>query len=150
MCWSESCLCAITVSAHSTAAKLPTHSHDEFAKRSLISFRPSTFVLSHKSMGVCISYCNNLDFICWKLVLTFVSVSPVDLTFKVCFWKSYGLRIELWVGFRCSWEKICVFNTLQQIYSNSRKQLWNMNAKCHNIVLQLKVRVKKLFLKKSA
>lgn len=100
MCWSESCLCAITVSTHSTAAKLPTRSHDEFAKRSLISFRPSTFVLSHKSMGVCISYCNNLDFICWKLVLTFVSVFPVDLTFKVCFWKSYGLRIELWVGFR--------------------------------------------------
>lgn len=112
------------VSAHGTAAKLPTHSHDEFAKRSLISIWPSAFVLSHKSMGVCISYCIYLGFICWKLVLTFVSVSPVDFTFYVCFWKSCGLRIELWLGFRSldvSGKKSCVFNTLQQIYQNSRK-----------------------------
>lgn len=123
-CWSESCLCAITVSAHGMAAKLPTHSHDEFAKRSLISSWPSAFVLSHKSMGVCISYCIYLGFICWKPVLTFVSVSPVDFTFYVCFWKSCGFRIELWVGFRSldvSGKKTCVFKTLQQIYHNSRK-----------------------------
>lgn len=100
MCWSESCLYAITVSAHCKAAKLPTRSHDEFAKRSLISFWPSAFVLSHKSLGVFISYCIYSCFICWKLFLTFVSVFPVDLTFKVCFWKSYRLRTGLWMYFR--------------------------------------------------
>lgn len=153
LCWSESCLCAITISAHGMAAKLPTHSHDEFAKRSLISFWPSAFVLSHESMGVCISYCIYLGFTCWKLVLTFVSVSPVDLTFYICFWKSYGLRIELWVGFRpldVSREKLVCSTHCSRSTTTLEKQFWNVNAECHNIVFQLKVLVKKLYLKKNA
>lgn len=152
--WSESCLCAITVSAHGKAAKLPTHSQDEFAKRSLISFWPSAFVLSRKSMGVCISYCIYLGFICWKLVLAFASVSPVDLTFQVCFWKSYRLRTGLWVCFRSlgvpgKKKKLCSTHCNRST-TTLEKQLWNINAKCHNTVFQLKVLFKKLYLKKSA
>lgn len=116
MCWSESPLYAVTVSARCKAAKQPTHSHDEFAKRSLISFGPSAFVLSHQSLGVFISYCIYLCVIPWELVLTFVSVSPGDLALWVCLGKSCGLKTGLWLHLRslafsenCS--KVCGFSS---------------------------------------
>lgn len=45
-------------------------------------------------------------------------------------------------------KKKFVFNTLQQIYHDSRKT--TLKYKCHNTVFQLKVLFKKLYLKKSA